>query len=298
MTPKGATTKSILAGGAVVHRVREGRDPEILVIHRERYKDWTLPKGKVEAGESVVAAAAREVREETGVTIRLGNPLDTVVYGLASGATKEVRYWAGDPLATARRAPDDEVDVVSWLPVKAALHRLTYGHDKDLVEQLLAQPSTTTLILVRHGKAMDRKDWSKADTLRPLRSRGRRQAGQLVPFLAAYGIESLVSSTSTRCLTTLEPYAAQAKIGIETHDTLTEELGSGDPDAVVRLITKIREGVLASRMPTAICVHRPVLPSILEALGLAPATLATGEMLVAHLTADDVHAVERHRPRA
>lgn len=290
--------KTVLAGGAVVHRTRAGRDDEILVIHRERYKDWTLPKGKVEAGESVVAAAAREVQEETGVTIRLGTPLNTILYQLGSGATKEVRYWCGTPLDVVRRAPDDEVDVVSWLPLKAALHRLTFEHDKELVRQMVAQPRTATLILVRHGKAMDRKDWSKKDTLRPLGARGRKQAKQLVPFLTAYGIESLISSTSTRCLSTLEPYAVAAKVGIETHDTLTEEIGVKDPDAVVRLVEKIREGVLASRTPTAICVHRPVLPAILTALELAPASLSTGEMLVTHLSDEGVHAIERHRPQA
>lgn len=290
--------KTVLAGGAVVRRVRPGKDPEILVIHRDRYRDWTLPKGKVEAGESVIAAAAREVQEETGVTIRLGSPLDTVLYPLGSGATKEVRYWTGSPLEVTKRAPDDEVDVVSWLPVKAALHRLSFEHDRELVRQHLDQPATTTLILVRHGKAMERKDWSKKDTLRPLGARGRKQARQLVPFLTAYGIENLISSTSSRCLTTLEPYASAAKIGIETHDTLTEEIGTEDPDGVIRLVGKIREGVVASGLPTAICVHRPVLPSILEALDLAPATLATGEMLVTHLTADDVHAIERYRPQA
>ena len=147
-------------------------------------------------------------------------------------------------------------------------------------------------------RSMERTDWSKKDTLRPLGARGRKQARQLVPFLTAYGIENLISSTSSRCLNTLEPYAAAAKIGIETHDSLTEEIGTSDPEGVVRLVGKIREGVLASGLPTAICVHRPVLPSILEALDLAPATLATGEMLITHLTADDVHAIERYRPQA
>jgi 8-oxo-dGTP diphosphatase len=297
LSPRSAG-KTVLAGGAVVRRSRPGRDDEILVIHRERYRDWTLPKGKVEAGESVVACAAREVREETGVTIRLGTPLDTIRYPLGSGATKEVRYWSGTPLDVIKRAPDDEVDVVSWLPVKAALLRLTFDHDKDLVRQLMEQPPTTTLLLVRHGKAMERRDWSKKDTLRPLGARGRKQARQLVPYLTAYGIESLISSTSTRCLTTLEPYANASKVGIETHETLTEEIGTKDTDAVIRLVEKIREGVLASRIPTAICVHRPVLPAILEALELAPVTLATGEMLVTHVNEDGVHAVERHRPQA
>ena len=153
-------------------------------------------------------------------------------------------------------------------------------------------------MLVRHGKAMDRKDWSKKDTLRPLGARGRKQARQLVPFLASYGIENLISSTSARCLTTLEPYAAKRRIAIETHDTLTEEIGTVTR-GVGRLIGKIREGVLGRhRLPTAICVHRPVLPTILEALELAPAASPPCEMLITHLTADDVHAIERYRPQA
>ena len=291
--------KTVLAGGAVVQRVRPGKPPEILIIHRSRYSDWTLPKGKVEAGESVVAAAAREVQEETGVTIRLSTPLDTTLYKLSSGATKEVRYWSGAPLDVVKRAPDDEVDVVSWLPLKAALQRLSYDFDKDLVRQFEKQPDTTTLALVRHGKAMDRKDWSKKDTLRPLGARGRKQAKQLIPYLSAYGIKTLISSTATRCVTTFDPYAAASKTRIDTYDTLTEEVASKSPDAVIRLVQKLRRDALANQTPTAICIHRPVLPAILEALDLAPATLATGEMLIAHLTADGgVHAIERHRPQA
>lgn len=294
MSPKSDSATSILAGGAVVHRERPGRSPEILLVHRDRYSDWSLPKGKVEPGESVLAATAREVREETGVTVRLGAPLDTVTYPVGVGVTKEVRYWYGEPLRQRKRPPDNEIDEVAWLPVQAALRRLSYSHDRLLVEQSLVAPDTATLMLVRHGAALERKDWSKADKLRPLSGRGRRQAKELVPFLSAYAIKNLVSSTAARCTTTLKPYARKAKLSIDTYEELTEESCVADPEAVIRLIQKIREEVAATRVPTAVCIHRPVLPTILDALDLAPVILATGEMLVTHLSGDDVHAIERH----
>jgi 8-oxo-dGTP diphosphatase len=295
---RSSQTKPILAGGAVVTREDPVRGTEVLIIHRTRYNDWTLPKGKLDAGESLPACAVREVLEETGVTIRLGVPLDTVRYDTANGV-KQVEYWGGTVLDTAPRPPDDEVDVVSWLPVRAALSRLTYAHDHFLVQQYLDQPPTTPLIIVRHGKAMDRKDWSKKDTARPVNARGRRQSRLLVPMLGAYGISRLVSSTSARCIGTLEPYAHARQLTIDKFSQLTEEVGGDDPRAVAKLIVKRRTAVLATGEPTAICVHRPVLPHILDALDMAPTTLVTGEFLVAHLTSDgEVHALERHRPQA
>ena len=295
---RSSQTKPILAGGAVVTREDPVRGTEVLIIHRTRYNDWTLPKGKLDAGESLPACAVREVLEETGVTIRLGVPLDTVRYDTANGV-KQVEYWGGTVLDTAPRPPDDEVDVVSWLPVRAALSRLTYAHDHFLVQQYLDQPPTTPLIIVRHGKAMDRKDWSKKDTARPVNARGRRQSRLLVPMLGAYGISRLVSSTSARCIGTLEPYAHARQLTIDKFSQLTEEVGGDDPRAVAKLIMKRRTAVLATGEPTAICVHRPVLPHILDALDMAPTTLVTGEFLVAHLTSDgEVHALERHRPQA
>jgi 8-oxo-(d)GTP phosphatase len=295
---RNSQTKPILAGGAVVTREDPVSGIEVLIIHRTRYNDWTLPKGKLDAGESLPACAVREVAEETGVTIRLGVPLDTVRYDTAKGV-KQVEYWGGTVLKTAARPPDDEVDVVSWLPVRAALNRLTYAPDHFLVQQHLDQPPTTPLIILRHGKAMDRKDWSKKDTARPLNARGRRQSRLLVPMLGAYGITSLVSSTSARCIGTLEPYARVRQLTIEKFSQLTEEVGGDDPRSVAKLILKRRTAVLATGEPTAICVHRPVLPHILDALDIPPATLVTGEFLVAHLTSDgEVHALERHRPQA
>ena len=298
-TAVAAPAKPILAGGAVVTRLDPVRGIELLVIHRKRYDDWTLPKGKLEPGESLPACAVREVAEETGVTIRLSTPLDTIRYEAGKAGPKKVDWWGGIPLHEVPRAPDAEVDMVSWLPVRAALARLTYAHDHFLVQQYLDQPPTTPLILVRHAKAMDRKDWSRKDSARPVNTRGRRQARLLVPMLAAYGIARLVSSTSTRCLTTLLPYAHRQELPIESYAQLSEEVGADDAKGVVRLVRRIQARTLETGQPTAICVHRPVLPHILEALEMAPASLVTGEFLVAHLTADgEVHALERQRPQA
>jgi len=290
--------KPILAGGAVVTREHPTRGTEVVIIHRKRYDDWTLPKGKTEAGESVPASAVREVWEETGVKIRLGLPLDRICYETAKGV-KQVDYWGGTVLETHRRAPDAEVDVVSWLPVRAAMSRLTFSHDHFLLQQYIEQPPTTPLLIVRHAKAMDRKDWSKKDAARPINSRGRRQSGLLVPMLGAYGVQTLVSSSSSRCVATFVPYARSRELVIQRHDKLSEEEGADDPRGVAKLVKKVRDDALSARRPTALCVHRPVLPHVLEALDIPPATLVTGEFLVAHLTADGtVQAVERHRPFA
>ena len=304
--------RPVLAGGAVVSRQHPVRGTEVVVVHRKRYDDWSLPKGKVEAGESVPAAAVREVLEETGVSVRLGVPLDTVSYDLTKPArpdlskrgtiltgTKRVSYWGATAVSSVKRAPDHEVDVVAWLPVRAALGRLSYAADHFLLEQYLEQPVTTPLVIVRHAKAMDRKDWSKKDVARPINALGRRQARLLVPMLGAYGVEKLVSSTATRCLSTLQPYASAGKRKITTYEGLTEESGAHDPKGVAKIVRRLRTSLVKTGRPTAICVHRPVLPHVLEALDMAPATLVTGEFLVAHLTEDgSVHALERHRPQA
>ena len=292
------SAKTILAAGAVVTREHPTRGTEVVLVHRKGYDDWTLPKGKLDAGESLPACAVREVLEETGVAIRLGTPLDQVNYD-RGGVPKRVNWWSGSVISATKRAPDHEVDVVSWLPIRAALSRLSFEYDRYLVRQQMEQPVTTPLLIVRHAKAMDRKDWSKKDSARPINSRGRRQARLLIPMLGAYGAGRLVSSTSTRCISTLMPYAHHRELRVETFGQLSEEEGASDARGVARLVTRIRNQTVADRQPTVICVHRPVLPHVLEALDMVPTTLVTGEFLVAHLTGDgEVHALERHRPQA
>ncbi|GAB3921246.1 hypothetical protein GCM10027613_28410 [Microlunatus endophyticus] len=177
----------------------------MLAVHRPRYDDWSLPKGKLEPGETSPAAAVREVTEETGLRVRLQAPLDSFSYRTPKGAGKTVSWWGGsavDEPQPQRAAPDDgedhpellEVDEVAWLSVEEADRRLDYDLDKTLLGQALEQPITTPLIIVRHAKAINRKDWHGTDPDRPLRPRGRVQARQLIGLLGAYGVQELYSS--------------------------------------------------------------------------------------------------------
>ncbi len=291
-----AHQRRVLAGGAVVTRERGGKT-EVALVHRKKYRDWSLPKGKTDNNETVPATAVREVWEESGARIRLGIPLDRKVYDLDKSTRKYVSWWAGVPLEVVRRAPDSEVDVVAWLPVKAALKRLSYRQDRDLLEQFVALPATTPLIIVRHAKAMDRKDWTHPDPGRPLRAAGRVQARRLTPVLDAYGVLDVVSSTSSRCLSTVLPYALAHDIEPERESRLSEEEGAHDPAGVAAVMDRVRERALQTWRPVAVCGHRPVLPHMLTALDIPDRPMATAECLVAHLSADgEVQALERHRP--
>lgn len=117
------------AGGVVV------RDGRVCVVHRTRYDDWSLPKGKLDDGESFEAAALREVWEETGLRCRLGRELTPVRYTV-KGRPKLVRYWVMEVEEDAGLEPNDEVDEIRWVRPGAAETLLTYAHDRELVASL------------------------------------------------------------------------------------------------------------------------------------------------------------------
>jgi 8-oxo-dGTP pyrophosphatase MutT (NUDIX family) len=124
------------AGGAVLRSGADG-DPEVLLVHRPRYDDWSLPKGKCDPGESYEDCALREVEEETGITAELGAQLPDVRYRDQKGRPKLVRYWVMRPAADPGPfEPNDEVDEVAWLPLAAAEARLSYDHDRGLLATL------------------------------------------------------------------------------------------------------------------------------------------------------------------
>jgi 8-oxo-dGTP pyrophosphatase MutT (NUDIX family) len=128
------------AGGVVWRTVPEGEDGadlEVLVIHRPRYDDWTLPKGKVEAGDADLAATARrEVWEETGLRCCLGADLGEVGY-TAKGRPKVVHYWSMQA-EEGSFAANHEVDQAEWMTPEAARGRLVYAHDVEVVDRFLA----------------------------------------------------------------------------------------------------------------------------------------------------------------
>ena len=124
----------VRAAGGVVVRERDGRR-EVAVVHRPRYDDWSLPKGKLECGEEWEQAALREVEEETGVQGELVRELDPVAYLDRKGRHKLVRWWLMRPLGGAFE-PNDEVDELRWLAPAEAVALLTYPRDQQLVQEV------------------------------------------------------------------------------------------------------------------------------------------------------------------
>jgi 8-oxo-dGTP diphosphatase len=127
------------AAGGVVTRSTVDGDVEILVVHRPRHADWSLPKGKLEVGESFEHAAVREVEEETGVRCTLGVELRSNRYIDRYGREKTVRYWLMTPVAARPRIPDDEVDEVRWVTGRDALDLLSYDADQQLVADVMRE---------------------------------------------------------------------------------------------------------------------------------------------------------------
>lgn len=284
----------VRAAGSVVWR-ENGGELEVLLVHRPRYDDWSFPKGKVEAGEALPACAVREVAEETGVQVVLGQPLTTQRYKLGGGARKEVSYWAGRAVgagmpaqvALAGRpavepASPGEIDEVVWAPSRQARKMLTRAGDRDLLGEVVdlwedGKLATWTLVLVRHARAVKRSVWNRPtrrtpeedEATRPLTSdQGEERARALVPILAAFGVSRVVTSPWRRCADTVAPYAAATGVEVETEPAITEHAHAAD-SAAVRAVAErmLRAGEGPRReehAAVALCTHRPVLPTVME----------------------------------
>ena len=277
----------VLAAGAVVWRRRQ----EVLLVHRPAYDDWSFPKGKLDPGESLPAAAVREVGEETGLAIRLGPPLGRQRY-LNGDRMKSVHYWVGWAVGSddvSGYLVNSEIDDVRWLPWQAARDRLTYDYDREtLMESRRLCRKSRALVVLRHGSAESRKGWRGDDRRRPLEDSGHEQAKRLVPLLGSYDVSRVVTSSSTRCVQTVAPYADASGLKVEEQDGLSEE------DASAESVVEIVDDLLHTKEGAVLCTHRPVLPSVFDALGVDRLRLAPADLLVVHHRKGKVMATEPH----
>jgi 8-oxo-dGTP diphosphatase len=285
-----AARSDVVAAGAVV--LRRANGGEVLLVHRPKYDDWAWPKGKQDPGEHVTVTGVREVLEETGVEIRLGRPLPRQLYRVSGGRAKHVHYWTGWVMGdhdVTGYAANAEIDQVAWVGFDKARRMLTYADDVDLLDVVERHPRrTAALVVLRHARAQKRGTWSGPDEERPLTSLGRQQARDLIPVLSAYGVTRVVTSDSTRCGQTVSPYAADHVLDVQATPAVNEE------DATSASVRDLVGELLAQKESAVLCSHRPVLPQILEELGVTEEPLAPGEMVVCHHRKGRVVAVERH----
>jgi 8-oxo-dGTP diphosphatase len=135
--PGEETVQVRAAGGIVARRVRRRlrRRPELVLVHRPQYDDWTFPKGKRDGDETDEQTALREVEEETGLRCALGREIGETRYHDGKGRLKLVRYWLMEP-REGSFTPNKEVDELRWLPPDDACRLLTYDHDRALLQGL------------------------------------------------------------------------------------------------------------------------------------------------------------------
>ncbi|OIV36890.1 hypothetical protein BIV57_13805 [Mangrovactinospora gilvigrisea] len=253
-----ATTEPVLAAGAVLWRPAPGGGREVAVIHRPKYDDWSLPKGKAEPGEEPPETAAREVEEETGHRVRLGPPLPSVEYPLDCGRLKYVRWWAGRSV-DGEFAPNHEVDRMVWLPMDEARDALTHPRDLPVLDALAALPAATVPVaLVRRS------------------AEPRRAAALLDLFAAGPGWAWAVLSDGTA-------RAGRAAAALD---------GSGT--TVPADLAETARRLAADGTPTAVVARRRELAALARSLGAEPEIPDAGVTVLhlsgTHLLADEAHA--------
>lgn len=260
----------IRAAGGVVWRRRDASHleetaVEVALIHRPRYDDWSLPKGKLAAGESELDGAVREVLEETGFHVRVGRPLGETRYDKASGSgtrPKVVRWWAMQA-ETGAFAPNREVDALEWLTLADASARLTRDTDREVLERFARGAAPTrTVLLVRHASAGSRAAWDGDDRQRPLDACGIAQADELVRILARYEIGRILSADFLRCTQTVAPVAEAFGIPVTPEPLLSEV---GYPGREAEALSLVR-GLGDAEHDAVACSQGDVIPDLVDRL--------------------------------
>ncbi len=272
------TDAVVRAAGTVLWRpCPGGRGREYALIHRPAYGDWSLPKGKLDPGETAPAAAVRETAEETGFSCVLGRHLHRVHRAGGGGRrAKAVDYWAAR-VTGGEFTVNDEVDRLQWLPFDAAVERVDYDADRAVLALARARRAgDRTVVLVRHAHAGRRGDAGGPDRARPLSPRGQGQAERLTAQLTAFGVDRLHAASPDRCVQTVAPLARLLGTAVKPVPELSEKAFRADPQAGFAALARI--AAAPAGIP-AVCSQGGVIPELVAGLraraGLAPIDTAT-----------------------
>ena len=238
----------------MARRDDEGRT-QYLIIHRPRYDDWSLPKGKLDKNETFLQGALREVKEETGVVGKNPRLIGSVGYFTQNGNPKVVRWWLTE-VKKGSFKPNKEVDRIKWVSYKKALKKLAYRNDREILDRandMYHNRTAGTIYLIRHASAGKRTAVDAEDWRRPLTRRGRKQMRMLRDLLMAHPITRIGSSNYVRCVDTVKPFAKRLGIPLETETALVE---GSHPHRIVGLIAELQEEAVV------LCSHGDVIADL------------------------------------
>ncbi len=255
-------SKIILAAGALVWRKSKEKKIEIAVIHRPKYNDWTIPKGKVELSESSIACAYREVIEETSIETEFGMYLGEVKYQSLDGP-KQVSFWSAQVVKENTFTPNSEVDAIKWVGAAKAAKFLSLESDKEILSKFnKLKYESKPLVLLRHAKALSRDEWQGDDDDRPLDSLGQMQAKRLLSIYQAFNLEQIHTSDAIRCYDTVEPMAKALGLRLEVSNKLSESAFKKDKEDAF----DYARDLIKSDKRALLCSHNPILPKVLNKL--------------------------------
>lgn len=253
-------SSAIIAAGAVVWRKNSKGVTEIAIVHRPKYDDYSLPKGKAEPGESLISTAYREVFEETNLTTQFGPFLGSVEYFSPLGL-KRVSYWAAKSIGEENLfVLNDEVDRLNWIVISKAVDKLTSETDKEILGRFVNTfYDTQPLILLRHAKALARSEWPGDDDDRPLDALGQIQASKLASIYQIFNLRQIHTSDAIRCYDTVIPLSKSLGLKLEVTGKLSESSFKKDKE---RAFDYLKE-VIKSNKSALLCSHNPILPKLL-----------------------------------
>ncbi|MEI6648921.1 MAG: NUDIX hydrolase [Actinomycetes bacterium] len=286
----------MIAAGAVVWRRNDDQSVSVAIIHRPRYDDWSLPKGKLESGETLIACSYREVMEETNLKVRIGPFIGSSEYFVPDGL-KQVSYWAAEALGEDRPfRPNDEVDVMEWHSLADATEKVTRESDREILERFADVPyDSSPMIMLRHAKALVRSEWQGEDEDRPLEQTGQLQAKRMLSIYQVFGLEEVHTSDAVRCFDTVSAMCKALGLDPKVTNHLSEYTFKKNKDKAIDYVKEL----IKTNEPILLCSHNPILPRMLEKLTkkvdveLPESKLLPGEAYVLHHRKKEVLQVDR-----